>query len=180
MPEGLAREARRFAGIVRHRRLRIVLIDGPSGSGKSTFASALAAELGTTAVLVRMDELYPGWAGLAAGSAQTERFLLAPLRRRLPGRYRRWNWAAATPAGWKRVDPACVLILEGCGASTEANRRVAELSIWVESDDDVRRCRALARDGAVFEAHWEEWDAQFREHVRRHDPRGSADVILTN
>lgn len=180
MPERLPLEARRIAGAIRHRRMRIVLIDGPSGSGKSTFASALAAELQTTAVLVRMDELYPGWAGLAAGSAKTERFLLAPLRRGLPGRYRRWNWAAATPAEWQRVDPARILILEGCGASTEANRRVADLSIWVEADEDVRRRRALARDGAVFEAHWEEWDAQFREHVRRHDPRGSANVILTN
>ncbi|NQX27614.1 (d)CMP kinase [Microbacteriaceae bacterium VKM Ac-2854] len=161
-------------------RVRIVLIDGPSGSGKSTFATALARELGRAATLVRMDELYPGWGGLASGSAQTERHLVGPIRTGRPGCYRRWNWAASTPADWRRVDASRILILEGCGAATAANRRAAGLSIWVEADDDVRRARALARDGGLFDAHWEDWDDQFREHVRRNDPRGAADVILTN
>ena len=44
----------------------IVLVDGPSGSGKTT----LATRLGTLLRLpvIHMDDFYPGWSGLAAGS----------------------------------------------------------------------------------------------------------------
>lgn len=155
-----------------------MLIDGPSGAGKSTLATALAGELGAEADLVRMDELYPGWGGLAAGSAFTERFLVGPLRRGLPGRYRRWNWAADSSARWREVDPDRILILEGCGAATTTNRRAASFTVWVQAEDVLRRERALARDGAVFAAHWDEWDAQFRRHVVCNDPRSAADVVI--
>src|SRR5690606_29833513 len=46
----------------------VVLIDGRSGSGKTTLATALAARLPGTQ-LVRLDDFYPGWDGLEAGSA---------------------------------------------------------------------------------------------------------------
>ena len=50
----------------------VVLIDGRAGSGKSLFASKLAenyfAENRQAARIVRLDDLYPGWEGLVAGS----------------------------------------------------------------------------------------------------------------
>ena len=47
---------------------RRILIDGRSGSGKTELARSIAAHW-PEAQLVRLDDLYPGWDGLDAGSA---------------------------------------------------------------------------------------------------------------
>ena len=44
----------------------IVLVDGPSGSGKTTLATRLGILLRLP--VIHMDDFYPGWSGLAAGS----------------------------------------------------------------------------------------------------------------
>ncbi len=56
--------------------------------------------------------------------------------------------------------------------------RLATRRIWVEADDAVRRARAIARDGDAFAREWERWDAQWRAHVDRDDPRALADVVV--
>src|SRR5665647_2953269 len=43
---------------------KVVAVDGPSGAGKTDFATALAGQL-PSAQLLHMDDLYPGWSGLA-------------------------------------------------------------------------------------------------------------------
>ena len=58
----------------------VVLIDGRSGAGKTTLARELAPLLG--AQLVSLDDLYPGWGGLEAGSAAVHETVL---RDRDPG-----------------------------------------------------------------------------------------------
>jgi len=60
----------------------VVLIDGPAGAGKSTLADGLARNWpgAIPPTLVRMDDIYPGWEGLAAGSEFLHADLLAPLR----------------------------------------------------------------------------------------------------
>ena len=45
---------------------QIMLIDGPSGCGKTTLANELAVKYGKQ--LVHMDDVYPGWSGLKAGT----------------------------------------------------------------------------------------------------------------
>ena len=63
-------------------RTPIILIDGPSGAGKSSLADRLLAVWPAAGRprLVRMDDLYPGWDGLDAGSEAVGRDLLEPLR----------------------------------------------------------------------------------------------------
>jgi hypothetical protein len=158
----------------------VVLIDGPSGAGKSTLADALIAAWPTDAApqLVRMDGLYPGWAGLALGSHAVATELLAPLRQGGTGRWRAWNWAAGHPAEWHEVHDDRPLLVEGCGALSQASARLAELRIWLGADDRVRKRRALARDRGAFDAHWEMWDAQFAEFVRSQHPVALADLVL--
>jgi uridine kinase len=165
------------------RRPALVLVDGPSGSGKSTLADALvrdgdpAALLPAGAQLLRLDDVYPGWDGLEAASRQLE----AVLPEMRPGgrpRWRRWDWAADAPAGWHDLDPARPLVVEGCGSLTRVTARLATRRIWVEADDAVRRARAIARDGEPFAVEWERWDAQWRAHVAREDPRRLADVVV--
>jgi hypothetical protein len=158
----------------------VVLIDGPSGAGKSSLADLLVAEWPTAAVpqLVRMDDLYPGWSGLDAASASVGEDLLAPLRAGLPGGWRRWDWAADAPAEWHAVDPAKPVVVEGCGTLARANASLADLGIWLDAEDGLRKDRALARDGLAFETHWDQWQSDFEHYVEREHPRDNAALIL--
>jgi len=158
----------------------VVLIDGPSGAGKSTLADALVARWPTAArpQLVRLDDIYPGWGGLAAASEHVVAELLGPLREAGTGRWRRWNWAADRPAEWHQVRAGRPLVVEGCGALSAAAASLAQLRIWLTADDRVRKARALERDRGAFDAHWEMWDRQFQDFVRTQHPLALADVVL--
>jgi gluconate kinase len=161
----LATRARRAAGRV------VVLVDGGSGAGKTTLATALAPLL--DAQLVSLDDLYPGWDGLAAGSAAVP---AGVLRDRDPG-WRRWDWYLERAAEWHPVDPRRPIVVEGCGALTRAARDRATLGVWIELDAAERRRRALARDGDVFAPHWDRWARQEAALRVREDPLALADVV---
>jgi uridine kinase len=148
-----------------------VLIDGRSGSGKTEFAALLVAAW-PGAQLVRLDDLYPGWNGLEAGSALVHTRVLGELR------WQRWDWAANQPAEWHTLDPTRPIVVEGCGALSIENRRVATLGLWVDLDDATRKARALARDGASYAPHWDEWAAQEEIFIARESPRERADAII--
>lgn len=149
----------------------MVLIDGRSGAGKTTLAQELAPRLG--AQLVSLDDLYPGWDGLEAGSHAVHETVLRAVD---PG-WRRWDWASAGPAEWHPVDPEQPIVVEGCGALGRANRALATFGIWVELGAAERRNRALERD-AYFGAHWDRWAAQEDRFAAREHSRALADVIV--
>ncbi|WP_223690309.1 ATP-binding protein [Leifsonia poae] len=163
----------------RHRSA-IVLIDGPSGAGKSSLADLLVADgpFPNEPTLVRMDDLYPGWGGLDAASAALGVDLLAPFRAGEPGRWQRWDWVTGSPADWSIVSPDRPLIVEGCGTLARGNAHSADLRIWLDADDELRKRRALARDGLAFETHWDQWQHDFERYLHREDPRRNADLVL--
>jgi hypothetical protein len=146
----------------------VVLIDGRSGGGKTTLAQDLAPLLG--AQLVSLDDLYPGWDGLAAGGAAVHETVL---RAEDPG-WRGWDWSAGRPAGWHPLDPAEPIVVEGCGALSRANRALASFGIWVELGAAERRGRALERDPGVA-PFGERWAAQEDAHIRAERPQELAD-----
>lgn len=150
----------------------MVLIDGGSGSGKSTLARALAPQL--DAQLVRLDDIYPGWDGLEAGSRAVAEQILDPTA---PG-WRRWDWAAGESAEWRPLDRDRPLVVEGSGTLSRSNRALSTLGIWVELDAVERRRRALERDGESYAPHWERWAAQERAFAERERPRALADEIV--
>lgn len=147
-----------------------ILIDGRSGSGKSELAAALA-DLWPRAQLVRLDDLYPGWDGLDAGSAAVPELLRT-------GRWRGWDWSADAPGVRAVVDLRAPLIVEGVGALSRASRPLASLAIWIELDEPTRRRRALARDGERYAPHWDRWAAQEEAFLARERPRELADHVL--
>lgn len=152
----------------------VVLIDGGAGSGKTTLGIQLRDSWRGPVHLVSLDDVYPGWSGLADGSRAVHTTILRGLR---PG-YRRWDWALGARAEWVPLDPDRALIIEGCGALTPHSSALATLRIWCHLDADTRRDRAIARDGDTLARHWDDWAAQEAEHWRRHRPWELADLRL--
>lgn len=164
--------------------IRLVLIDGRSGSGKTTLARDIARQLTAAAEvpaqLLHMDELYPGWDGLACGSRALAEVLSS-------GSYTPYDWPRAAFADAPvALDPARPLIVEGCGAITAANLAAAArwvgtrervLAIYLVCDEDQRKRRALARDGDSFTPYWKMWAEQELAQEREHRPRELADLV---
>lgn len=148
----------------------IVLIDGGSGAGKSTLAPPLARALG--AALVRLDDVYPGWDGLEAGSRAVYDEIL-PL-----GQWHRWDWSDERPSDLHRVDLSRGVVIEGCGALSRRARELADYAIWIELDVSERRRRAILRDGDTYAPHWERWAGQEREFFARERPDLLADIVI--
>lgn len=151
----------------------VVLIDGRSGSGKTTLALALAAAI-NGAQLVRLDDFYPGWDGLDAGSAAV---VADVLRADEPG-WRGWDWNEGRPGTWHPLDPSRPLVIEGCGSLSRASRALANFGVWVELDAQTRKRRALERDGEGYAPYWDRWAAQEDEFIAREDPRSLADLVI--
>jgi uridine kinase len=149
-----------------------VLIDGRSGAGKSTLARLLAAawpHAGGAAV-VALDDIYPGWEGLRAGAEAVASQLLEPRAMGGIGRWQRWDWQTARAAEWHEVASDASVIVEGCGVLTPRSAPTAAVRVWLDAPLEVRRERALARDGEAYAPHWDTWAAQDEDHVRRDDP----------
>lgn len=161
-------------------RTPVVLIDGPSGAGKSSLADHLLRDWPAQGVprLVRMDDLYPGWDGLDAGSLALGRDLLGPLRSGGTGRWRRWDWEHDRPAAEVEVRGGDPVLVEGCGTLARPNVALADLAVWLDADDRLRKRRALDRDGDTFARHWDQWQSAFERYVRRESPRSSAALRL--
>lgn len=166
-----ARRARPGAGGV-----VVVAIDGRSGAGKSTLAAAVARRLG--APVVRMDGLYPGWDGLAAGVDLLTAHVLEPLSRGEQANVPTWSWVHDRPGPLRAVPTAPVVVVEGCGALATPPELV-QLAVWLDAADDLRHERALARDGATYRPRWERWADQERRLLAEYQPRSRADLVMS-
>ena len=155
---------------------RVVAIDGLSGAGKTTLASLVAARLG--APVVHMDDLDPGWDGLAAGVAYLVDAVLRPLAVGEPARYRAWDWADERRGAVRSLVPPPTLVLEGCGASVGEASTFASVRVWVEAPIEIRRARGLARDGEAFRPYWQCWAAQEEAVFAADGTRARADLVV--
>lgn len=154
---------------------RLLCIDGPAGSGKTTLAGRVADLSG--ARVLRMDDLYPGWAGLFSVDPHVLG-ILEPLAAGRPGRYRRYDWVSDAYAEEHVVEPADLLVLEGVGAGNRRWAPWSSLLVWVEAADEVRFTRGLERDGEAARDHWVAWMADERRLFAAEDTRARADVLI--
>ncbi|TWF78599.1 uridine kinase [Pseudonocardia hierapolitana] len=154
---------------------RLVCIDGPSGSGKTTLAGRVAAALGGPPVL-HMDDVYPGWDGLAASVPLLYAQVVAPLAAGRPACYRRYDWHCGEFAEAHDLGTPELLVVEGagCGARVIAERAV--LLVWIEAPRDERFRRGIARDGETYRPHWERWARQEAAHFAAEATARRADV----
>ncbi|GGC80419.1 hypothetical protein GCM10011512_03970 [Tersicoccus solisilvae] len=171
-------------------RTQVIGVDGRSGAGKTTLAAGLARALGTAgrdgpqggpgAVRVfHLEDLYPGWDGLAAGMEAYRREVLEPLAAGRAARWTAWDWEAGAPGAIRRIEPGGLVIAEGVGAGHAAARPALDALVWLDLPADRRRQRALDRDGAVFRPHWSRWATQERAWLAHDDVAAAADVVVT-
>jgi hypothetical protein len=158
---------------------RLIVVDGPSGAGKSTFADALVARWPRGVELVRLDDVYPGWGGLARGAETLGASLVDPWVLGRLARVPRWDWGREAAGPVDAVRPGRDLVIEGCGAFAAA-QGAAALRIWVQAADAARKRAALDRDRGAFDPFWELWDGQWRRYVARTGASAArADLIVT-
>ncbi len=171
--------------VARHRstseRPAVVAVDGPAGSGKTTIAAVLAGLLGDArhpAPVVHMDDLYPGWDGLADAVPLLVDQVLEPLATGGPARWRRYDWVEGRYAEEHQLPVTPAVVVEGVACGSLPCAPYLALLVWVDAPHDLRLSRGLARDGETFRPHWERWAAQERAHFAAHRTRERADLRL--
>ncbi|NUP74226.1 MAG: aminodeoxychorismate synthase component I [Sinomonas sp.] len=159
----------------------VIAIDGRSGAGKTSLAVELAAALREhrSVTLVHLEDLYPGWDGLAEGIERCAATVLGPLRRGEPARWRAWDWLAGADGEERVTAPADVVILEGVGAGAAPLRDLCDALVWVEAPAEDRRRRAIERDGETYAPHWERWAAHEDAWLAVDDVPSAASVTIT-
>ena len=155
----------------------LTLVDGRSGAGKSVWAQALALELDAT--LISLDDVYPGWDGLDAGSAHVFSRVVIPFAEGKLCTYTTWDWAAWRPGTQVTVNPSRALVIEGCGAIREGSDAFATRLVWIDAAEEVRKERAVARDGQMFIPYWRRWALQEERFIVAHDSQRLAGDILS-
>jgi anthranilate synthase component 1/para-aminobenzoate synthetase len=160
----------------------IIAIDGRSGAGKTTLAIELAARLRNhhKVSLFHLEDIYPGWNGLTAGIERYVSTVLTPLSRGDRAIWTSWDWEKHYDGDTRVTLPAEIVIIEGVGAAAAEARPLLTAVIWADSPDDVRRIRALDRDGGTYEPFWDQWAAQEDEWLAGDDVPGQADIRVLN
>lgn len=160
----------------------IILIDGRAGSGKSTLAEKIQNELfrqgESMPRIIHMDDLYEGWNGLAVGAEYLQRFVLSPLLTKQTASWQEYNWEIDSRDRWREFSGGTPLIIEGCGALNQYTSSIAQLSIWLEVDEETRRKRWLERDGDAFNEYFDIWAAQELDFIAREKSPTLADYEL--
>jgi uridine kinase len=156
---------------------KVVAIDGPSGSGKTDFAAALLLRLPDAQVL-HMDDLYPGWDGLAQAIRDLHEKILAPLSRVEQAAYRRWDWEHQRYGDWERLPATDLLLVEGVGSGANPGWQLESALIWLEADRDERFRRGIERDGQSYLPQWQRWAAQEQAVFAADGTRDRADLVI--
>lgn len=154
----------------------VVAIDGPSGSGKTTLAHGVVEALGCP--VAHMDQIFPGWDGLAAAAPLVTEQVLEPIARGERAAYRTWDWAEDRWNGTITLPPHRFLVVEGCGSSVGSAGAYAAVRVWVDAPRDVRLARGLARDGQAYAPHWQRWADQEDALFAADGTRERADVVI--
>ncbi|WP_307033804.1 aminodeoxychorismate synthase component I [Arthrobacter sp. B3I4] len=160
----------------------IIAIDGRSGAGKTTLAIELAARLREhhKVSLFHLEDIYPGWNGLAAGIERYTATVLAPLRSGAAARWTSWDWDRNDDGAERLTQPAEIVLVEGVGAAAAAAVPFLDAVIWTDSPDQDRRTRALDRDGESYEPFWDLWAGQEDSWLAADHVPSRADVRVLN
>lgn len=188
--QGLEFALNRVLALQESGKLPIVLIDGRAASGKSQFAKDLYEAYfqvdKQAARVIHMDDLYPGWNGLAEGSVYLLTNILLPLANSRSANWQVWNWrenhrGAEEPGNGRReFAGGTLLIVEGCGSISRLSSTNSDFQIWIDADDAARKERFSKRDSGKFDEYFGIWSAQEDEYYEREKSNQLAELIIKN
>ncbi|MET4002315.1 para-aminobenzoate synthetase [Arthrobacter sp. UYCu511] len=140
----------------------IIAVDGRSGAGKTTLAVELATLLRRhrSISLFHLEDIYPGWDGLAGGVERYIETVLEPLHSGKPATWTAWDWEAKHDGASRTTELAPVVLVEGVGSSHGRARDFLDAVIWVDTPSPTRKKRALERDGETYAPFWDLWAEQ--------------------
>ena len=187
---GLEFTLNRILSLQESGKLPIVLIDGRAASGKSQFAKDLAEAFfqvdRQAARTIHMDDLYPGWNGLAEGSVYLLTNILLPLANSRSANWQVWNWrknhrGAEEPGNGRReFSGGTLLIVEGCGSISRLSYEHSDFQVWIDADDKQRKERFSLRDQGKFDEFFGIWSAQEDEYYEKEKSKQLAQLIVQN
>ena len=187
---GLEFTLNRILSLQESGKLPIVLIDGRAASGKSQFAKDLAEAFfqvdRQAARTIHMDDLYPGWNGLAEGSVYLLTNILLPLANSRSANWQVWNWrknhrGAEEPGNGRReFSGGTLLIVEGCGSISRLSYEHSDFQVWIDADDKERKERFSLRDQGKFDEYFGIWSAQEDEYYEKEKSKQLAQLIVQN
>ncbi|WP_172192551.1 hypothetical protein [Actinomyces faecalis] len=165
---------------------RVVLaIDGMTGSGKSTLAASLVRVLlgqGRRVTVLAVEDLVPGWDGLAEGVARAAQ-ALRDLARAGTACPVTWDWERMEPAAGRplTLPGGGVLVVEGCGALAAAAQDLPGtevVRVLVKAPAPLRHRRVADRDPYAWDV--TAWEAQELQVARtwRAEPGWGPDVVV--
>ena len=187
---GLEFTLNRILSLQESGKLPIVLIDGRAASGKSQFAKDLAEAYfqvdRQAARTIHMDDLYPGWNGLAEGSVYLLTNILLPLANSRSANWQVWNWrknhrGAEEPGNGRReFSGGTLLIVEGCGSISRLSYEHSDFQVWIDAADKERKERFSLRDQGKFDEFFGIWSAQEDEYYEKEKSKQLAQLIVQN
>ncbi len=162
--------------------VRYVAVDGPAGSGKTTFAGRLATalrEAGADVAEIHTDDLLEGWTDMVRFWPRLSEWILVPLSRGEPARYRTYDWhRGCFDDAWQAVPVPQVLIVDGVTSARAATSPYLGLSVFVVADRDLRLTRGIERDGEVQRDEWVRWMADEERHFAADGTAGRARLVV--
>ena len=158
---------------------RIVAVDGFSGSGKSSFAARVGRELG--APVFAMDDVIPGWDGLAASIDIVLALILEPLARGRTARWQRYDWDELAHQEHHQLGSCPALILDGCGSGARALAPYLTQIVWIDAPLAEREARVRARwNWYQYEPYRELWTQQEDDLQRVEGTAARAGLTVDN
>jgi len=168
----------RIAAVRPAHRPVLVALDGHSSSGKTTLAAQLGAALPAAGVL-HTDDL--AWhQGVFSWDVLLREDVLPVVRAGEPLDFRPPQWARGRAGSVRLPAGLAFLVLEGVGASQSSLRDLADLVLWVETDEPTRLARELPRlaAGEMTAAGHAAWMVEEYAYTTRERPWEHADLLV--
>ena len=158
----------------------IIAVDGRSGAGKTTIAVELATMLRRhrSVSLFHLEDIYPGWDGLAGGVERYIETVLQPLGAGTPATWTAWDWESRHDGDSRTTEPAPVVLVEGVGSSHGRAADFLDAVIWVDAPSQARKKRALDRDGDTYAPFWDLWAEQEERLLDGSGVPAGADIVV--
>ena len=156
---------------------RWVGIDGFGGAGKTSLAGRIEVAV-PRAVVVHVDD----FAAPDVAEWDWARFgrqVVEPLTAGRPARYQVGRWDLGVGDEWRTVENGSVVVVEGVSSTRREADVPWSLTVWVDAPAEVRRDRAIARDGAAMWPVWEQqWLPPEQAYARRERPQDRVDLVV--